>query len=90
MSDRKSPEKNTYSSVLLTGHDPARGSAQKVLKDSRVGSSWVRRCSKSHGSGRVESGRVGSSRVESGGFQISQVGRETLTLTRPDPTRGTP
>ena len=40
-------------------HDPARGSVQEVFENSWVESGRVRRCSKSHGSGRIGSDRVG-------------------------------
>ena len=44
---------------LFTGQDPAHGSGHEVFKTSRVGSGWAKRYSKSHGSSRVGSVRVG-------------------------------
>ena len=43
---------------VSTGRDPSRRSGQGVSKISRGESGQIRRCSKSHGSGRVWSGRV--------------------------------
>ena len=44
--------------VLFAGHDPGRGSGQKIPKSPRVESGRARMCLKSHGSGRVGSGCV--------------------------------
>ena len=60
---------------LFTGHDPARGSGPTVLKNTRVESPWIGRCSKSDGSDRVRSGQEG--------FKYHGSGR--FTLTRSDP-----
>ena len=53
-------------SGLSTDQDPAHRSGPELFKNSRVESRPVRRCSKSHGSGWLESGGLQISRVGSG------------------------
>ena len=48
---RVEPGPRCYLSGLFAGHHPARGSAQEVFTHSRVQSSRVRSCWKTHGSG---------------------------------------
>ena len=68
-----------YLKAFCTGHDPARGSRQKVItKTTRVESSRVGSAS----TGNVTGG-VGSSRVESGGLQIPRVGPGHPATIRP-------
>ena len=71
------------------GHDPIRGSGHGVLTMSRVGSGRVRKCSKSHGSGRVRSGQKffkihGSGRVKNFSNLRGRVrsGREVMKSSR--------
>ena len=65
---------NPYHAGLFTGHDPARGSDQEVLKTSRVESGRVRGC-------------LGTSWVGSGEIRrfSNLKGRGRVTLTRADP-----
>ena len=68
---------------LFTGHDAAHGWGQEGIKSSRVASGRIRRCSKSHGSGRVGSGRVrpDSNHTGRAGFKSYVSGRvQTLRI----------
>ena len=65
---------------FFTGHPPARGSSEEVLRNSRVESGRVRRCSKPHGSARVELGGLRTSRAASGH-------PDSIRSVRSDPTR---
>ena len=54
---RRTPPPTCCTPDFFTGHDPARGSGQKVSKDSLVESGRVRSYSKCHGTGQVGSGQ---------------------------------